>query len=638
MKTTRPTLVMAAMVALASPAAAQDWHHPLYLGNGGVWRTRVPIEVRNEMPRDAAGDPVAVTAGNGPGRLDLAGARAEAIRVCTADGTELLYRITAPDGRDLTSGPIPAGAVVTVPAECPAGGTATCYVYADNPLAWGVPDFLQAAIGIRNGGVEGGEGNSPHGWRHDPGDEQHRALWVGERPHSGARCLKTLVDGGAEPTWIATWQGGIHIVGGQRYRLTAWVRAEDVEGYAGWYVHVGNEDEPMMIGPMARAGDGTFDWTQVTVEFEAPAEANLASLGTVLRGTGTAWFDDVALQALDGEAALRAEPGAPERTELAETGADAAWLDDGRPYRVPVTVANLSDQDRDGVLVHMATAAIVGRLAGAVNRDSLRAGAGGEELAGYLAANALVFEAELPARTVRTFHVYFSDDPAVGPTARGSYEALAESDANLARNPGFEGGGELPDEWPGGAEGERPPGAELGCVESGLFGRWAARMRIPHDAPTAWTGWRQDVPVAPGRSYLFAAWLRTEDVRERVRLHAHYRNADGRRRAVRDEAARQRRPRPQRHERLDAAVGDLRHASGHRDLPASPDHEHHGDRLARRRAAGRGGARPRRRARGASSAARDGADRVAGQRGSEGLSRRPRAPADSVRGHHRRPQ
>ena len=525
MKVLRLTLVIFACAA--APVTAQQWHHPLYAGNGGVWRTRVPVEVHNPLPRDAAGDPVAVTVGTGPGQAELAGLPAEGVRVCNADGAELLYRIATADGRDITSGPIPQGALLTIPAECPAGGGATCWVYTDNPLAWPVPDFLQAATGVRNGDLEAGTGNMPNGWSHDPGDSAHRALWVSERPHSGEHCLKTVVAAGAEATWIATRQGGIHVVGGQRYRLTAWVRAQDVAGYAGWYVHVGDAAQPMMIGPVERAGDGSFEWRQITLEFDVPEQANLLSLGTVLRGTGTAWFDDVALEALDGGAALSAEAGPPERLELTETGADAPWLDDRWPWRVAVTVPNLIAEDRAGVLVHVPTAPIVGRMGGTVSPGSLRAAAGRHELASLTVAGGFVFEADLPARSLTTFHVYFTDSSAINLGYGGSYAALADSQVNLARNPSFELGEALPDDWPGGAEGERPAGAELARVEEGRFGRWAARMHIPGDATPAWTGWRQDVPVEPGHSYLFAAWLRTEDIRDRVQLHAHYRNADG---------------------------------------------------------------------------------------------------------------
>ncbi len=525
MKLLRLTLVISACAA--APIMAQQWHHPLYVGNGGVWRTRVPVEIRNPPAREAAGDPVTVTVGAGRGQADLAGLPAEGVRVCSADGAELLYRIATSDGRDITSGPIPEGALLTIPAECPAGGSATCWVYADNPLAWPVPDFLQAATGVRNGDLEAGTGDTPSGWSHDRGDAAHRASWVTERPHSGERCLKTVVAPGAEPTWIATRQGGIHVVGGQRYRLTAWVRARDVVGYAGWYVHVGDAAQPMMIGPVERAGDGSFDWRQITLEFDAPAQANLLSLGTVLRGTGTAWFDDVALEALDGGPALSAEAGPPERLELAEDGADAPWLDDRWPRRVAVTVPNLTEKEREGVLVHVPLAPIVGRMGGTVNPRSLRAAAGRHELSSLTVGGGFVFKADLPARSLTTFHVYFSDDPAFDPGDGGDYAALAGSHVNLARNPSFEEGGVLPDDWPGGAEGERPAGAELERVEEGRLGRWATRMHIPDGTTPAWTGWRQDVPVEPGRSYLFAAWLRTEDIRDRVQIHAHYRNADG---------------------------------------------------------------------------------------------------------------
>ena len=39
-------------------ADAQSWHHPLYLGNGELWRQRIPVTIYNEMERDAAGEPV----------------------------------------------------------------------------------------------------------------------------------------------------------------------------------------------------------------------------------------------------------------------------------------------------------------------------------------------------------------------------------------------------------------------------------------------------------------------------------------------------------------------------------------------------------------------------------------------------
>lgn len=527
MKTARAVLLAMLSTLAAAPAGAQAWHHPLYIGNGGVWRLRVPIEIRNDMARDAQGEPVELRVDSGPGQVPIAGLAAEEVRVCNGDGEELLFHIATPEGREVAAGPIPEGAVLTIPAECPAESTSVCWVYADNPLAWPVPDFLQSFARPRNCGVEAGNDGTPYGWRHDPGDPQHRALWVTERPHSGKYCLKTVVDAGAEPSWIATRQGGIWVEGGRRYRLTGWVRAEEVEGYTGWYVHVGNAEQAMMIAPMARAGGGTFDWKQVSVEFTTPADANRLSFGTVLWGTGTAWFDDVALESLDGPAALTARAGAPERLQLAETGAEAQWLDERFPYRVPLTVANVTDEARAETLIIVPLAPIVGRLVGTVNSTSLCAAAGDERLDGCIVGDWFVFVADLPARTLRTFYLYFSDDPESEVPTGSSYEALVHSRANLVRNPDFELGGELPEEWPGGSEGRQPGRVELARVPDGLFGRWAVRMHIPADAAGSWTGWRQHVPVKPMRSYIYAAWVRTQDVAGSVRLHAHYRNAAG---------------------------------------------------------------------------------------------------------------
>ncbi|MFQ6096585.1 MAG: carbohydrate binding domain-containing protein, partial [Armatimonadota bacterium] len=518
---------------VATAGAQAPWHHPLYLHNGDYWRQRERVRIRNEMEREALGDPVTVRIGKGDGDADLVGALAEQVRVCDAQGTEMLYEITDPGGRPVHRGPIRDGSTLTLPAECPAGEDAEYYVYFDNPAAWPVPDFLQGAFGVRNGSVEEGAGDTPFAWRHDPGDQQHRAYWVTEDPHSGKRCLKTIVAEGAQPTWIATRQSGIHIIGGARYVMEAWVKAENVDGYAGWYIHVGNQDNFMIISPMLRGGGGTYDWKKVRAEFTAPDEANRADLGTVLRGTGTAWFDDVTLECSDAPR-LRATAARPQRLQLAEAGAETKWYDDDPDdairweYRVPVRVMNFSAQPARDCLVHVDVSALAARLRGKFNEDSVRVTFAGKTVPHYDLGNALLFDATIPARTVQTYYVYLSSDDRIPPRVGSDYAALLESDRNLVKNPSFELGDVLPTDWPGGAEGDRPAGTVTGLDEPGLFGKRCARIHIPHGAKTAWTGWRQDVPVEPGKTYLYAAWVKCEDIRDgSVKIHAHYRNAAG---------------------------------------------------------------------------------------------------------------
>ena len=529
----KPLATALAALSLTCAVWAADWHHALYLGNDGLWRQRVRIEVRNDMAREAEGQPVFLRIGNRSGEVAIAGSPAEAVRVCDAKGVEMLYSITGPQGELVTRGPVPQGGTLALPAECPANSSAFYYVYFDNPAAWGVPDFLHASMGVSNGGLEQGTGVAPAGWRHDGGDDEHRAFWVTENPHSGKRCLKTVVAEGAQHTWIATRQRGIHIVGGAKYVMRAWVKAENVEGYAGWYIHMGNKDKPMIIAPMLSGGGGTYGWKEVSAEIVAPKEASTSNLGTVLRGTGTAWFDDVTLECQE-PSKLAATASRPERLDAREVGADAKWYDDNPrddlhwEYRAAVKVVNLSDQPTGSRLVAVDMATLGSRLRGRINDDALRVTYQSKALPRCQFKDNLLFAAEVPASTVKVYYVYFSSDKRIGRGEGSDYAALLASGSNLVKNASFESGAQLPDDWPGGAEGQRPAGATMGIDEPGLFGKRCAKMHIPHDAKKAWTGWRQNVPVEPGKTYFFAAWLKCEDVRNgSVQLHAHYRNAAG---------------------------------------------------------------------------------------------------------------
>ena len=146
--------------------------------------------------------------------------------------------------------------------------------------------------------MEQGRGAQPIGLQHDVGDAEHRASWSDEQPRSGRRCLKTVVSPGAEPTWIATRQSQIPIDGGTRYRMTAWVRAENVVGDAGWYIHVGSEQQPMILAPMLRGGGGSIFLSPVgaTLDVQSATAAmndfwtggsTLRSLGTLEVNSGT---------------------------------------------------------------------------------------------------------------------------------------------------------------------------------------------------------------------------------------------------------------------------------------------------------------------------------------------------------------
>ena len=519
--------------AAATAAADPDWHHPLYLDRGGYWRGRIPIRIENKTGRDAVGTPVAVAVGKGEGQADLAGARAEALRVVTADGTELLYGLADADGGPVREGAIPEGATLTLPAEVAAGEAVTLYAYFDNPRAWRVAEYLDAAVGLRNGGMERGEGGAPLGWQHDPGDDRHTAAWVTENPHAGTWCLKTVVAEGAEPSWISTRQARIPVTGGVRYRMTAWVRAENVDGRCGWYIHLYPKKGGFLASPMLTVKGGTFGWKQVSAAFTAPEEAVRASLGTVLRGTGTAWFDDVRLECLDPPR-LAATGRPPERMDLRE---DAPALTDpqaaDRPYRAEVRVLNFSGAPADAGLVAAGLSPLASRLRGRLDPASLCVSDGRRAVPFYLLGDTILLQGHVPARSARTYHVCGNagepggDAVSAGQPTPATYARLLEGPSNLVKNPSFEAGDDLPDDWTGATAKPKPGGPGTQPDGDGLFGDRCARTHVPEGAKANWIGWHQSVPVQAGGTYLFAAWVKCRNVEANVLLHAHCRRADG---------------------------------------------------------------------------------------------------------------
>jgi hypothetical protein len=82
---------------------------------------------------------------------------------------------------------------------------------------------------------------------------------------------------------------------GKRVRLSAAVRTENVQNWAGLWMRV---DEPGRTG-MAfdnmqdRPIKGTTGWTRHEVVLDVADSATLIALGVLISGPGTAWLDDV---------------------------------------------------------------------------------------------------------------------------------------------------------------------------------------------------------------------------------------------------------------------------------------------------------------------------------------------------------
>ena len=506
---------------LASAIHAAEWHHPLYRDGGSWWDARIPIEIENHGTQAAEGVPFALDITEASPLGQLIGQPAESVRLCAADGTAYLFRLIDANGEELRTGPIPSGGQIVIPIECPANGKTTYYVYFNNPQAGELPRFLSVRTSLVNGGVEAGEKTTPFGWSHDRGDEQHKALWASDEVHSGKRSLKTVVAPNAPPSWIASRQHRITIVGGARYLLRGWVKGRNIQGNAGFYCHVGTASKPLMIAPSVKAGEGTFDWKEVRLELTAPIDADLLSLGTMLHGTGTAWFDDVSLERLDdggGSARFSVTPQPCQTLGIARPKSSPEWIrsdalgDADWNYRATFTAANLSETAEDNSLLYVNTAPLIARFGRETNLNSLRVTCDGKPAPFYRLPGAVLIVTKLSPKSAKTICLYYSDDPDVPPADGSSYADLLDSKHNLIKNASFENGNTLPDEWkPNGPVQDATisvdsPGA------SGL-GKACVKLTVPADSPEGWRGWTQTIPVSPKSFYVMSGYVQSSELK-----------------------------------------------------------------------------------------------------------------------------
>lgn len=119
------------------------------------------------------------------------------------------------------------------------------------------------------------------------------AVWSAGNARTGSRALQIgVVTDKDGCRWIQ--EEAVKVTPGQKYRLTGWVRTENVLGNAniaiGWYSKKG-----WLATTRSIEINRTHNWRQLVVEAAAPADAVCAriNLGKRLAGAGTAWFDDL---------------------------------------------------------------------------------------------------------------------------------------------------------------------------------------------------------------------------------------------------------------------------------------------------------------------------------------------------------
>jgi len=533
------TVLVGACVAIVCAGvhgAGGAWQPSLSYDGGGYWRLRVRLEVDNPLDEPLEGAPALLHLNtddlNG---APLLGQRVQALRATKADGTELLFGVQDVAGNEKTQGALAAGDALVIPTEADAGSTSAYYVYAGNEAAWRPPKWLRG--GLTNPGFEDGDG-APAGWRAYETTPTHRMALERGGAHTGEACARCDVDAGAAATWVKYLQGGIPLMPGKSYRFTAWVKGRDVAGKAGWYIHVDGR-QPQMVN-RARSWEGTFDWRPIEIVFEAPTEPGPRfTCGTLLHGTGTAWYDDAALELEGVTGSLQAHTVEAETRELAAPGVSPPWPTDAHwRWRVPLRVRNYEQTAATNRVVTFDARRVhnhAAKLLGFTEQAGLRlvdpeAPERRMAVSGDLAHDLHVV-ASTPPRSEKTLWLYLSDLAApADATAPSSMAEWSAGAMNLLANGSVEAGeGPRAGAWPADEEGMKEGGRFTARrVRGGVHGQWCLELMVPDTAEEpGWFGWRQRVSVKPGAPYLLAGHVKTRGTDKPVRISGHFQRADG---------------------------------------------------------------------------------------------------------------
>ena len=536
-ETTTPVVTGAPKIANAT-----RWCDDLYLGRGGVWTRRTPIMLSNQTAEAYEGLPVALKVGKD---LPIANVRIEELRLVDEKDNELLFGVWG-DER-IENGPVPDGAELSIPVSLPANGFAVYWLYWNNPSAWGYADFFkERAVLDLNGSFEKGNDETAVGWHPSLADAKHRLSIDTKVFASDKRALRAETDPDAKESWFSFSRHDITVVPGAEVTLRVKVRGENVKGTAGWYIHIGDKKKSDVVNRVVRTGTGTFDWKETVIKVKVPEGCTRLATGSVLRGTGTAWYDDFSFDPGVERPSVFARVGATEQLSATFVGENAAWpadpADGAWEFRVPVRLANFSPEGSPSTLASFNLHEAVRSTRNADCRLMDDSG----EIPLCVLNDRVLFTTAIPAQTVKTCWLYVrqgkprpQEKPEEVRSALGSpipsdqvllrktmisdmaaYEKILTSSANMTKNPCFTDG------MTGWRHSNEAKGSRIAYEPSatgGKFGSGFATMSIPADEKAIWRGWYQTIPIKPNRNYFYGGFISSDDAdaRTTISLHKH---------------------------------------------------------------------------------------------------------------------
>ncbi|WP_229695970.1 helix-turn-helix transcriptional regulator [Paenibacillus albidus] len=116
---------------------------------------------------------------------------------------------------------------------------------------------------------------------------------------ASARLSSAAARNGGFATLMQMFSAEVYL--GKRLKLTAFVKAQKVKGWAGLWMRVDHANGEMLKfdNMQQRSITGTSDWNQYEVILDIPQESHSIAFGILLSGTGTTWVDEFRFEVVD---------------------------------------------------------------------------------------------------------------------------------------------------------------------------------------------------------------------------------------------------------------------------------------------------------------------------------------------------
>jgi len=103
---------------------------------------------------------------------------------------------------------------------------------------------------------------------------------------------------------------------GQRIRLSASVKADEVKDWAGLWMRVDVNSKPFALdNMMERSIKGSVDWREYQVVLDVPKEATAVAFGILVNKSGMVWLNNVKFEIVGTDVPVTAKPFGETQTE-----------------------------------------------------------------------------------------------------------------------------------------------------------------------------------------------------------------------------------------------------------------------------------------------------------------------------------